>query len=308
MAKKDKSSKRPSFSAPTPPESAEEVVKNEEEEDVVTNETEEKGSTSEKPPAKAITKSRPNDKDATFAQVVPETVVVEEDPDDPKDKELQENTKETTQKTKKNDTKNTAKKAKSELPINRSSAPQNTQTPSSNKNDQSGGIMKAGLVILLILFGISGWVMYLTTQYPDLLTFSFPGTTQPEPTVTPTPPPADETPTPTPIDRSAITLEVLNGVGIAGAAGDTADQLEALGYTIIDTGNAEAQDYQTTTVVFSPDLPDTLQEAFLFDMENEFGEASVSGELEEGAQVDAQVILGQNWFDAQTDATEEPEE
>ena len=54
----------------------------------------------------------------------------------------------------------------------------------------------------------------------------------PEPSVTPEPTPAG-------LLRSEITIEVMNGSGVSGAAGKLATTLEELGYTIGEVGNAE---------------------------------------------------------------------
>lgn len=56
----------------------------------------------------------------------------------------------------------------------------------------------------------------------------------------------------TTVDRDDAPVTVLNGAGVAGAAGDTADALEAAGWTIAEIGNAEPR--ETTTVLYPPEL------------------------------------------------------
>lgn len=50
-----------------------------------------------------------------------------------------------------------------------------------------------------------------------------------------------------PVDRTEVELDVLNGAGVAGAAGRTADALRAVGYQVADVGNAA--DTSVTTIV-----------------------------------------------------------
>src|SRR3989344_4252742 len=50
------------------------------------------------------------------------------------------------------------------------------------------------------------------------------------------------------LDRAAITVEILNGSGISGAAGKMSSLLKGLGYVIGSTGNADNFDYQNVTI------------------------------------------------------------
>ncbi|MDS1269726.1 LCP family protein [Lipingzhangella sp. LS1_29] len=50
-----------------------------------------------------------------------------------------------------------------------------------------------------------------------------------------------------------VTVEVLNGTGVSGLAGQTAEELRALGFTVADTGNPQGTAPQATTVLHSPD-------------------------------------------------------
>ncbi len=53
------------------------------------------------------------------------------------------------------------------------------------------------------------------------------------------------------VDRGSVTVTVLNGAGVAGAAGDTAEALEAAGWDVGDVGNADAR--ETTAILYPPD-------------------------------------------------------
>jgi hypothetical protein len=74
-------------------------------------------------------------------------------------------------------------------------------------------------------------------------------TNSPEPT-----PSAQATPTSAPVDREKISIEVLNGTGKVGDAGFLKGELEKLGYKDIAAGNAEDQNQEQTTAIFSTDL------------------------------------------------------
>jgi hypothetical protein len=135
--------------------------------------------------------------------------------------------------------------------------------------------------------------MYLTTSNPDMLGSGFSlGSSNPTPTPTATPVP----PTPTPVDRSPISIQILNGSGVSGAAAKTAETLEGLGYTIADTGNADNANYETTEIYTTPDFPDELTATFLTDLKDEYGSASISGQIDTlPDDANARIVLGTDW-------------
>lgn len=53
-----------------------------------------------------------------------------------------------------------------------------------------------------------------------------------------------------------LRVEVLNGNGVAGAAGDMSQRLESLGFAVESIGNAEASTYDETTVIVPEGSPD----------------------------------------------------
>lgn len=95
----------------------------------------------------------------------------------------------------------------------------------------------------------------------------------------------------TSFDRSKITLEILNGSGVAGAAKKIADSIAALEYRIIKVGNAE-ENSDTTQILVSKDL-EKFQDEFLKDLEGVIPEATVSGALEDST-ASARIIIGKN--------------
>jgi hypothetical protein len=52
-----------------------------------------------------------------------------------------------------------------------------------------------------------------------------------------------------PVDRGPIRVQVLNGNGVDGSAGEMSDRLEEAGYEIAGIGNANEKDYSITTVL-----------------------------------------------------------
>lgn len=98
-------------------------------------------------------------------------------------------------------------------------------------------------------------------------------------------------PTKEPVDRSAISFEVLNGSGLTGAAARASAKLEDLGYTVVKTGNADKQTYQTSILFVSEDVTDGEKEQLLSDLTESFRIASISGKLTDST-ASARLILG----------------
>lgn len=60
------------------------------------------------------------------------------------------------------------------------------------------------------------------------------------------------------VDKKELTIEVLNGTGTVGLASSIKKDLQSMGYTQIDTGNASSMNYKTTTITALMTLPDSL--------------------------------------------------
>lgn len=133
------------------------------------------------------------------------------------------------------------------------------------------------ILIVLLLLGVLGYGGYKTMGSKVLIgKASSPSVTPTEipiPTDSPTPNPSisispqtSKTPTPKPttsvlgstsssttdkatgLDRSKLTIEVLNGGGQVGAASKASDYLKSLGYKVVSSGNADTFDYEKTLV------------------------------------------------------------
>lgn len=144
-------------------------------------------------------------------------------------------------------------------------------------------LFTAGLIVVLFIFGVTGWVFYLTNRYAEETTQEEitleEGTTE-EPTAIPAL---------TQLEREEITLEILNGSGVAGAAGDAAEVFEALGYEDVEIGNAD--ETVGNELYVSSDVEDLI-DVLLEDVEEELDISSISGELDD-SDVSVRIILGE---------------
>lgn len=119
----------------------------------------------------------------------------------------------------------------------------------------------------------------------------------------PTPTPIKSGPTPTPkptlnpvdpasgLDRSDLSVEVLNGNNVAGAAGKASDFLKSLGYKVVSVGNADNFDYQSIVIEVK-----SAKSSFLpllkKDLSASYTIGSTSADLSATSSADALVIVG----------------
>lgn len=85
-----------------------------------------------------------------------------------------------------------------------------------------------------------------------------------------------------------ISLEVLNGSGVSGLAGETASKLEELGYIIEKTGNASDS---TQNEVYIQEELEAQLETLMRDLKSELKIGSIAGYLED-SEATARVVLG----------------
>jgi hypothetical protein len=113
-------------------------------------------------------------------------------------------------------------------------------------------------------------------------------------TPTPTPTTTPE-PTPTPdlskLDRSSLSIQVLNGSGTPGEAGKMKTLLEEKGYTVDNTGNAETYDYESTEIFVKAENEEYL--ALLEDdLKESYSLGTTGATLEEDVTYDVRIIVG----------------
>lgn len=90
--------------------------------------------------------------------------------------------------------------------------------------------------------------------------------------------------------RAAIEVEVLNGCGQSGAALRGAEVLRALGFDVVQTGNADHFSHVRTEVVDRSGKPAAAQE-----VARALGGGKLESRVQKGALVDVTVILGSDW-------------
>lgn len=154
---------------------------------------------------------------------------------------------------------------------------------------------------LIIFFGKSLIGGKKETAKPAALTptpteFQFP-TDTPQPSVSTTP----TSPTPTPkaspidkatgLDRSSVSVEVLNGSGVIGAASKASDILKNLGYNVTSTGNADNFDF-TDTEVHVKSTKSKFAGLVKSDLSSSYTVNVASADLDASASADIRVIVG----------------
>lgn len=108
----------------------------------------------------------------------------------------------------------------------------------------------------------------------------------PTPTLQPTP-----TPTPVPPNKAELTIEVINGGGVAGAGSKMKAILEEKGYTVSKVGNAKEYMYDKTEIVVKASKSNYLT-TLEGDLKDSYSLGSTSATLADDASTDAQVIVG----------------
>jgi LytR cell envelope-related transcriptional attenuator len=141
-------------------------------------------------------------------------------------------------------------------------------------------------VMILITVGIS-FIIITATGKSNMLPFIVPmSTPTPTPTSIPTP-----TPTLAELSKDAISIQVLNGGGVSGAALKMKTTLEEKGYTVADTGNTKEYSYEKTEILVKAESA-----AYLPQLEKDLSESYVIGtsaaSLAKNAEYDVRVTVG----------------
>lgn len=175
------------------------------------------------------------------------------------------------------------------------------------------------LLIAVVLIGLSagGFYFFRSREKSEEIsiliptpTYSPTPTSTPMPELTPTPtsasasgkstPTPTKKPTPTPtssraatsaaeLQRQAISVQVLNGSGVAGAAKKIADYLAGLSYTISGTGNADNYNYEKIVIEAKKTADLDLLKA---DLGAQYTIGTASATLSTSSSYDAVVTVG----------------
>lgn len=173
-----------------------------------------------------------------------------------------------------------------------------TQNRRSGKNKKILLLVALIVVLGLVAFGISRLIGNKGVDSTSNATSPTPTTT---PTTTPTPAETSGTPTPTTkltptptktaVVTKNLTLQVLNGAGIAGAGKKAADFLTGLGYNVVSTGNADNFDYQQTEIQIKSGKASLLA-TLKKDLSANYTVGATSTDLSASSSADAVVIVG----------------
>jgi LCP family protein required for cell wall assembly len=92
---------------------------------------------------------------------------------------------------------------------------------------------------------------------------------------------------------SSVTIEVLNGSGVPGAADDAAYRLSGRGYKVVNGGNAPNFNFFESAVLYNPSMPSS--QAAARQLANLFGDASVDAAAPGELTTMLRVIVGQTF-------------
>lgn len=162
--------------------------------------------------------------------------------------------------------------------------------PSNNAPKKKGGFGKVIIILLgLAILGVIGF-----------LVFKGVGEGSAEPTSTPSVESlsgssedtfnSDATPTPEPVNKSEVSIKVLNGTGISGEAGYLQDILKSMDYAKIEVGNASSQDNEVTQVVFASDLSQEIVDEITNKLEALYKDVKTT--TSSSAKVDVEITTG----------------
>ena len=94
------------------------------------------------------------------------------------------------------------------------------------------------------------------------------------------------------VDKSGVSIIVLNGAGIDGYSAQAAEVLKSNGYAIEDTGNAESFVYDETLVIYREEKDKVAAEAIV----QALGTGrTVSAGVYYSLKTDIQVVVGKDW-------------
>ena len=140
------------------------------------------------------------------------------------------------------------------------------------------------VLIIVIVVAILGIVFILNSRGETTETITAPSESlSTPPTSTPTPTPIEE------IDRN-VSIEVLNGTGVAKEASYLQGKLATLGYEDIETGNSDSSNKEVTTVTFSAKIQEAVKDELTEELKKLYEEVSVKSSS--SLKVDVSIVTG----------------
>lgn len=154
---------------------------------------------------------------------------------------------------------------------------------------ESGSSMKPLLIWSLVVIGIAlltgGILLVVVKGFQGLPIVAAKPTPTPMPTVTPTPTPAPS------VNRADITVQILNGGGVAGSGSKMKAFLEEKGYTVSEVKNAEEFTFEETEVHVKADKS-SYADLLKKDLVDTYTLGTSTAVLPADSPFDAQVIVG----------------
>ena len=164
-----------------------------------------------------------------------------------------------------------------------------TPNPASFGTEDEKGKKKKGVIIVLAIIGIilvvGGFIYFLGVRDSGEDADASPTPTVNENTSNPTP-----TSSPESVSKEDVGIQILNGTGTAGDASLLESELQGLGYTNIELGNASDQDQETTTATFSSSLPEEIVKEITDVLEDTYEE--VDAKTGSTGEFDVKIVTG----------------
>lgn len=170
-------------------------------------------------------------------------------------------------------------------PVRDVSYPQINNQP----EDNNGGNLKWIILIVLVLVGLGvlGWFIFSKSSSVEEATpmpEEIQETIAPVETASPSP-----SASPAAVDKSKVKIKVDNGTGISGEAAYLQNQLKALGYTQVTTGNA-AENVTKTSVSFSATLAQSVIDEITTKLRSIYAQVEVKTTT--SSTVDVEIVVG----------------
>lgn len=93
------------------------------------------------------------------------------------------------------------------------------------------------------------------------------------------------------LDKSEVSIRVLNGSGVAGIASAVKDFLEGKGWTVDAVGNADSYDFEQTTLIFKEGFA-KFEQILTEDLSDKYSVTTSEEILEATDSADIEIIVG----------------
>jgi len=147
-------------------------------------------------------------------------------------------------------------------------------------------------VLVVAILGVLGFMYYQSSQKKLMAP---PAETMISPTQAEEPTPTDE-----PVDMTEFSIEILNGSGIVGKAGEVKDLIEGEGFVVDSTGNADTYDFDKTVIQAGKDVSPAFLKALRASLLNDYDVDTSFDEIAGDSTADVVIIVGKNDADGKS--------